>query len=250
MTEWSPRRPRAPGPTNARNSSPGANRRVLSVAASMSNSIPKTKSEPGAGDALPVDYPRVRSVDRDIFRLAFVTDCMEHQCRCRDDGDRPRADACCQHGSDVLLPEKAAILRRAPSIASVLKPKWRDPENWFDEREPGTTDEAPFEPIIRTRTTELDVEGLGLRFPREHRDPRLRAAPGRGPPTASSRPKIKPSVCRLYPLSLDEGRLGLSDDFDRYCVRECGQHQSLHGDAPGSGGDSTEEPRRRARSTR
>src|SRR3954452_15136656 len=106
--------------------------------ASMSTSIPKTKSEPGAGDALPVDHPRVRSVDRDIFRLAFVTDCFEHQCLCRDDGNRARADACCQHGSDVLLPEKAAILRRATEVASVLKPKWRDPETWFDEREPGT----------------------------------------------------------------------------------------------------------------
>jgi Fe-S-cluster containining protein len=187
----------------------------------MPTSIPNTKREPGAGDALPVDHPRVRSVDGDIFRLSFVTDCFQHRCLCRDDGDRPRPDACCQHGSDVLLPEKAAILRRATEIASVLKPQWRDPETWFDEREPGTTDEPPFEPIIRTRTTELDVEDSGCVF-LENTGTR-----GCGLHLAAIRhgfdpSEIKPSVCRLYPLSLDEGRLGLSDDFDRYSCANSG----------------------------
>jgi len=28
--------------------------------------------------------------------------------------------------------------------------------------------------------------------------------------------EIKPSVCRLYPLTYGEGRLGFSPDFDRY----------------------------------
>ena len=35
--------------------------------------------------------------------------------------------------------------------------------------------------------------------------------------------EIKPSVCRLYPLTHDERRLGLSPDFDRYsCANDAG----------------------------
>src|SRR6266545_1897186 len=44
---------------------------------------------------------RVRSVDREIFRARFAPDCMTHECRCRDEGDRRLLDACCQHGADV-----------------------------------------------------------------------------------------------------------------------------------------------------
>ena len=36
-------------------------------------------------------------------------DCMSHGCRCQDDHGRVKLDACCQHGADVLLPEKAAF---------------------------------------------------------------------------------------------------------------------------------------------
>lgn len=183
---------------------------------------PNTKTEPADDDALAVDHPRVRQVDRDIFRLSFVADCMQHRCLCRDDGDRAKADACCQHGADVLLPEKAAILRRAREVASVLEPAWKNPETWFDERDPEVADDPPFDTIIRTATTDLEVDDSGCVF-LEHDGRR-----GCGLHAAALRhgfdpAEIKPSVCRLYPLSLEEGHLGLSSDFDRYSCANGGR---------------------------
>jgi Fe-S-cluster containining protein len=183
---------------------------------------PNTKTDPtGDDDAIAVDHPRIRAVDRDIFRLSFVSNCMQHRCLCRDDGDRAKADACCQHGADVLLPEKAAILRRAAEVASVLEPKWRNPETWFDERDPEVTDAPPFETIIRTATTDLDVDDSGCVF-LEHTGKRGCGLHAAALQHGFDPAEIKPSVCRLYPLSLEEGRLGLSSDFDRYSCANTG----------------------------
>jgi Fe-S-cluster containining protein len=161
---------------------------------------------------LAIDHRRVRLVDPSLFTLAFVADCMTHSCRCRDEGDRLRDDACCQHGADLFIAEKQAILRRTAEIQSVLRPEGRLTERWFDEREPGYEDGLA---IIRVATTDMDDESSGCIF--------LGHGHGRGcglhvaAVTHGFDPaEIKPSVCRLYPLSLDGTRLGLSDDFDRY----------------------------------
>ncbi|HTB61812.1 MAG TPA: hypothetical protein VLC06_28325 [Polyangia bacterium] len=172
-------------------------------------------------NALVVDHPRVRLVDREIFILRFVTDCMQHGCLCRDEKDLARADACCQHGADVLRDEKSAILRRASEISSVLKPEWKKPETWFDERDPEVISEEPFVDVVRTGTTDLDVDNSGCIFLNHEGDR------GCGLHAAALKhgfdpAEIKPSVCRLYPLSLDEGRLGLSPDFDRYSCANSG----------------------------
>src|SRR5262249_55460994 len=74
-----------------------------------------------------VGHRRVRWVDPDIFLTRFAPDCMAHRCRCRDESDRSLPDACCQHGADIDLGEKDAILRRAAEVASVLHPRWKDP---------------------------------------------------------------------------------------------------------------------------
>jgi Fe-S-cluster containining protein len=140
---------------------------------------------------------------------------------CRDDGDRAKADACCQHGADVMLPEKAAILRRSAEVASVLEPKWRDPARWFDERDPGVEDEPPFGTIIRTATTDLDVDDSGCVF-LEHTGKRGCGLHAAALQHGFDPAEIKPSVCRLYPLSLEGGRLGLSEDFDRYSCANSG----------------------------
>jgi hypothetical protein len=170
-------------------------------------------------EALRVDHPLIRSVDRAIFRLAFVADCTRHRCLCRDDGDRPRLDACCQHGADVLLGEKSAILRRVSEIAAVMQPDRRDPAAWFDEREPEVAPEPPFETVIRTATTDLDVDDSGCVF-LQHTGARGCGLHFAALQHGFDPAEIKPSVCRLYPLALDEGRLGLNPDFDRYsCAR-------------------------------
>jgi hypothetical protein len=169
-----------------------------------------------------INHPQINLVDLEIFRVTFAPDCMSHSCRCRDAGDVQRNDACCQHGADVLIPEKAAILRRATQIASVLKENWRHPEAWFDERDPELDPDAPEGIILRTATTDLTDDSSGCVF-LEHTGPRgcglHRAALEHGFDPA----EIKPGVCRLYPLSLLDRELGLSPDFDRYsCANDDG----------------------------
>jgi hypothetical protein len=169
-----------------------------------------------------VNHPVITLVDVEIFRVTFAPDCMTHGCRCRDEGDGQRNDACCQHGADVLIPEKAAILRRAAEIASVLEADWRDPRAWFDERAPELDPDAPEGIVLRTATVDPSDESSGCVF-LEHTGARgcglHRAALVHGFDPA----EIKPVVCRLYPLSYSERRLGLSPDFDRYsCANDEG----------------------------
>jgi hypothetical protein len=169
-----------------------------------------------------IDHPLIAVVDVEIFRLTFTPDCMNHSCRCRDEGDLQRNDACCQHGADVLVPEKAAILRRAAEIASVMKPQWRRPAAWFDESAPEVDPAAPDGIVLRTGTVDPEDESSGCIF-LQHAGPRgcglHRAALVHGFDPA----EIKPSVCQLYPLSYIDGQLGLSPDFDRYsCANDDG----------------------------
>ena len=145
----------------------------------------------------------------------MVRDCMKHRCRCRDENDTRRNDACCQHGADVLVTEKAAILNRAAEIASIMSADWQDPATWFDERAPEPDPSAPDGIVLRTGTSDPDDESAGCVF-LEHTGARgcglHRAALVHG----FDPDEIKPSVCRLYPLTHDERRLGFSPDFDRY----------------------------------
>jgi Fe-S-cluster containining protein len=176
---------------------------------------------PGDPVYLAVEDARVRFVERDVFLVSFAPDCVAHSCRCRDENDRARLDACCQHGADVRVPEKEAILRRAAEIASVLEPEWRNPDSWFDEREPGHDPEAPLGFVIRTATTDLDDETSGCVF-LEHTGSR-----GCGLHVAAQRHafdpgEVKPLACRLYPLSFEYGRLTLSEDFYRYSCASSG----------------------------
>jgi hypothetical protein len=156
---------------------------------------------------------RVRVVEEVIFLVRFAPDCMTHACRCRDEGDRPLADACCQHGADVDLYEKAAILARAAQIAPLLTPPFGDPARWFDERDPYPDPEVPSGILVRTGLAgEGDSSGCVF-LQHDRRGCALhRAALAHDFPPQ----EIKPAVCRLYPLAFGDGVLGLSDDFDRY----------------------------------
>src|SRR5947209_6255458 len=149
---------------------------------------------------LPVDHEQVRFVERAIFTASFPSSCEGHQCLCRDENDRPRLDACCQHGADVTVPEKQAIVRRAREVASVLKPERRSPAEWFDERDPEEDPEAPFGFLVRTATSDLSSDSSGCVF-LEHAERR-----GCGLQLAAQKhgfdpAEIKPAACRLYPLS-------------------------------------------------
>jgi Fe-S-cluster containining protein len=176
---------------------------------------------PGEPVLLAVDDARVRFIERDIFLVSFTPDCMAHGCRCRDENDRARLDACCQHGADVRLPEKEAILRRAAEIAAVLEPEWKAPETWFDEREPGHDPEAPMGFVIRTGTTDPDDETSGCVF-LEHTGTRGCGLHVAAVQNGFDPGEVKPLACRLYPLSFEYGRLTLSEDFYRYSCASSG----------------------------
>jgi len=164
---------------------------------------------------LDLSHADVHSVDGRIFKITFTPDCMEHTCRCLGESNRPRNDACCQYGADVFVPERQAILRRATEIASVLKESRRDPASWFDDSDPEPDADAPAGIILRTATADPEDETSGCVF-LQHSGERgcglHRAALVHGFAPA----EIKPTVCRLYPVSFDQGRLGLSPDFNHY----------------------------------
>jgi hypothetical protein len=170
---------------------------------------------------LPVDHERIRFVERAIFAASFTSSCEGHQCLCRDENDKPRLDACCQHGADVTVHEKQAILRRSREVASVLKPERRSPSGWFDERDPDEDAEAPFGFVVRTATSDPSSDQSGCVF-LEHTEGRgcglHLAARNHGFDPA----EIKPAACRLYPLSYSDGRLTLAADFVRYSCANAG----------------------------
>lgn len=163
---------------------------------------------------LDIDDESVKWVDREIFLLPFADDCMTHECRCKDEGDRVLLDACCQHGADVDLFERDRILERKAEIAPVLREEFRDPARWFDEREPEEDPDQPSGTVVRTGLVDLADENSGCVFlQHDARGCALhRAALANDFDPAS----IKPAVCRLYPLTWGEQTIGLSDDYFRY----------------------------------
>jgi Fe-S-cluster containining protein len=164
---------------------------------------------------LALAHDRVRMVDPQIFRARFAPDCMRHRCKCLDEDKRLRFDACCQHGCDVSLAEREAILRRAEEVSPVLDAAWRDPARWFDASDPETDCEGTT--WLRTSTVTPD-ESSGCVF-LQH-DKRGCALHRAALEHAFAPSEIKPMVCRLYPLSWYEGLLCLSDDFHRYSCSE------------------------------
>lgn len=156
---------------------------------------------------------RVLRVEEEIFVVHFAADCMTHACRCRDEGDRPLADACCQHGCDVDLFEKDAILSHQAEVAAVLAPEFRDPTRWFDESDPYTDSDYPSGTAVRSAVAGATDSSGCVFLQHDRRGCALhRAALANG----FAPEEIKPAVCRLYPLSFGGGLLGLSDDFPRY----------------------------------
>jgi Fe-S-cluster containining protein len=119
-----------------------------------------------------------------------------------------RLDACCRYGCDVDLYEKEAILARAESIKPVLAPEVRDLP-WFDESEPEQDPDVPSGTVVRTAVAAKgclflshDKRGCAI-----HRASLEQGWDFRG---------VKPSICRLFPLSYGEGMIQVSDDYVDY----------------------------------
>jgi Fe-S-cluster containining protein len=159
-----------------------------------------------------LDHPRFAKAELDVFVRRVVADCMTHQCSMHASGE-VKLDACCQYGCDVDLFERDAILARAASIRPVLRAEVQQLP-WFDESEPEHDPDVPSGTVVRTSVFENrclflahDARGCAI-----HRASLEQGWDFRG---------VKPSICRLFPLSYGEGAILVSDDYHDYsCAYE------------------------------
>ena len=154
-----------------------------------------------------LDHPRFRRVQRDIFVMRVVGDCMSHDCALVKDGDRVKLDACCQYGVDVDLGEQKGILEHAEQIRSLLIDEVKD-QPWFKD-EVSEDKDFPSGAFVRTRTHNDGCLFLShaLRGCAIHRASIAAGWDFNG---------IKPHVCRLFPLSYDNESIVISDDYTDY----------------------------------
>ena len=161
---------------------------------------------------VPLDHPRFHAAELGVFTKRVVADCMTHKCAMHATKTE-KLDACCQYGCDVDLFEKEALQRRADSIKPVLSPEVRDLP-WFDESEPEQDPDVPSGTVVRTAVhgggclfLSHDARGCAI-----HRASIEQGWDFRG---------VKPSICRLFPLSYGEGMIQVSDDYVDYsCAYE------------------------------
>ena len=159
-----------------------------------------------------LDHPRFHTAEVAVFTRKVVADCMTHRCAMQATHTE-KLDACCQYGCDVDLTERDAILARADAIRPVLAAEVRDLP-WFDESAPEQDPDTPSGTVVRTA-----VHGTGCLF---------LSHDGRG--CAIHRASIeqgwdfrgvKPTICRLFPLTYGEGAIFVSDDYPDYsCAYE------------------------------
>ncbi|CAN5598417.1 hypothetical protein BH11MYX1_BH11MYX1_38810 [soil metagenome] len=154
-----------------------------------------------------LDHPRFSKAELDVFTRRVVADCMTHSCAMHETG-KVRLDACCQYGCDVDLFEKDAILANADKIRPVLAAEVQHLP-WFDESEPELDPDVPSGTVVRTAVHDKgclflshDKRGCGI-----HRASIEQGWDFHG---------IKPSICRLFPLSYGEGMILVSDDYNDY----------------------------------
>lgn len=164
-----------------------------------------------------VDHPIIRRVDEAVFRTRFAADCMSHQCRCREERERVLPDACCRYGADLGLDERRAIEARAVDIAAILDPAWRDPERWFDASEPEHDPDLAAGVVIRTAVQGAEEDSGCVFLAHDARGCALHRAALAG---GFDPVEIKPRVCRLFPLTFDEGTLCCAEDAALYSCAE------------------------------
>lgn len=154
-----------------------------------------------------LEHPRFTRAELDVFTRRVVADCFDHTCKMHDTGTT-KLEACCQYGCDVDLFEKDAILARAEQIRPVLS---ADVQNlpWFDESEPEHDPDVPSGTVVRTAVANggclflsHDKRGCAI-----HRSSLEQGWDFHG---------VKPSICRLFPLSYGEGAILVSDDYHDY----------------------------------
>jgi Fe-S-cluster containining protein len=157
--------------------------------------------------SVPLDHPRFHAAEVAVFTRKVVADCMTHNCTMQATHTE-KLDACCQYGCDVDLFERDAILARAEAIKPVLAAEVRDLP-WFDESEPEHDPDVPSGTVVRTA-----VHGSGCLF--LSHDKRGCAIHRASLEQGWDFHGVKPSICRLFPLSYGEGMIVVSDDYVDY----------------------------------
>jgi Fe-S-cluster containining protein len=160
-----------------------------------------------SSEVIALDHPKWNRVEMDVFTRRVVADCMSHRCAMHATHTE-KLDACCQYGCDVDLYERDAILKRAEQIRPILR---ADVANlpWFDESKPEQDPDVPSGTVVRTATANggclflsHDLRGCAI-----HRASIEQNWDFRG---------VKPTICRLFPLTYGEGLIGVCEDYHDY----------------------------------
>ena len=168
---------------------------------------------------MPIDHPRFRRVQVDIFTKRVVPDCMTHRCSLVKLGSRERLDACCSYGADVDLAERDQILSHRDEIAALLLPEVRD-RPWFRPEEKPDND-FPSGAFVRTETAHDGCIFLA----HDRRGCSIHRASIEGGWDFDG---VKPHVCRLFPLSYESDGIVISDDYDDYSCAYDNQAPSVY----------------------
>lgn len=158
-------------------------------------------------EVLALDHPKYNRVELAVFTRRVVGDCMTHACSMHATHTE-KLDACCQYGCDVDLYERDAILARAEQIRPVLAESVRDLP-WFDESAPEQDPDVPSGTVVRTAVANdgclfLSHDRRGCAI---HRASVEQNWDFRG---------VKPTICRLFPLTYGEGLIGVCEDYHDY----------------------------------
>ena len=158
-------------------------------------------------EVIALDHPKWNRVEVAVFTRRVVADCMTHRCAMHATHTE-RLDACCQYGCDVDLTERDAILARADQIRPVLAAEVQNLP-WFDESNPEQDPDTPSGTVVRTAVHDdgclflsHDRRGCGI-----HRASIEQGWDFRG---------VKPTICRLFPLTYGEGLIGVCEDYHDY----------------------------------
>lgn len=158
-------------------------------------------------EVLALDHPKWNRVELAVFTRRVVADCMSHRCAMHATHTE-KLDACCQYGCDVDLSERDRILERAAQIRPILAADVRDLP-WFDESNPEQDDDTPSGTVVRTAV----ANGGCLFLSHDRRGCAIhRASVEQGWDYRG----VKPTICRLFPLTYGDGLIGVCEDYEDY----------------------------------
>lgn len=154
-----------------------------------------------------LDHPKFHRVEIAVFTKRVVSDCMSYGCTIIE-GNKKKLDACCQYGCDVDLTERDAILAKADVIRPILSPEVQNLP-WFDESKPERDPDTPSGTVVRTAVHNdgclfltHDKRGCAIHRAALEQDWDFRG--------------VKPTICRLFPLTYGDGAIMVAEDYVDY----------------------------------